>query len=243
MDQLTVTAASGMRSRMEALDLLANNLANAGTTGYKADREFYGLYSSAEADTQTTLPNVERNWTDFSQGIVKDTGNPLDVALSGRGFLAADSPSGPLYTRSGTLRLSATGVLQTAEGYALRANTPTQHIQAAVGGGAIQIQKDGSVIQDGQTLGILTLADWSRPEVLEKQGGSYFRLVDKNQGPSAPAGLEILQGKLEGSNSGPAEAAVQLVGVLRQFEMLQKAVSIGAEMNKKAVEDVARVTA
>jgi len=228
---------------MEALDLLANNIANASTNGYKADREFYGLYSSAESDSQTTLPNVERNWTDFGQGIVKDTGNTLDVALSGRGFLTADSPTGPLYTRSGNLRLSTTGVLQTSEGYPLRANTPTQHIQASVGGGLLEIQKDGSVIQDGQTLGVLTLADWQKPEVLEKQGGSYFRLVDPKQTPSAPSGLEVLQGKLEGSNAGPAESAVQLVGVLRQFEMLQKAVALGAEMNKKAVEDVARVSA
>ena len=81
MDQLTATAASGMRSRLEALDLLANNISNSGTAGYKSDREFYNLYASAESDSQTTLPNVERNWTDFSQGVVKETGNPLDVAL------------------------------------------------------------------------------------------------------------------------------------------------------------------
>src|SRR5260370_4306311 len=103
MDQLTATAASGMRSRIESLDLLANNISNASTAGYKSDREFYGLYTSAEADTQATLPNIERNWTDFSQGMVKDTGNPLDVALSGRGFLTPDSPTGTLSTRNGSL--------------------------------------------------------------------------------------------------------------------------------------------
>lgn len=97
------------------------------------------------------------------------------------------------------------------------------------------------MVQDGQILGILTLADWPKMDALEKQGGTYFRLVDSNVKPTAPSGLEVLQGKLEGSNAGPAEAAVQLVGVLRQFEMLQKAVSLGAEMNKKAVEDVAHV--
>src|SRR5438105_10006917 len=99
MDQLTATAAGGMRSRLEALDLLANNISNSGTAGYKADREFYNLYVSADADSDTTLPNIERNWIDFSQGMVKDTGNPLDVALSGHGFLTADSPGGALYTR------------------------------------------------------------------------------------------------------------------------------------------------
>jgi len=243
MDQLTATAASGMRSRLEALDLLANNISNSATAGYKSDREFYNLYSSADADSQTTLPNVERNWTDFSQGTVKDTGNPLDVALSGRGFLAADSPRGILYTRNGSLRLSQAGVLETGDGYPVRANTPSGHIQARLDAGTLQIQRDGAVVQDGQTLGTLTLSDWTKPEALEKQGGTYFRLADASLQPEAAKNVQILQGKLEGSNSGPAEAAVQLVGVLRQFEMLQKAISLGAEMNRKAVEDVARVTA
>jgi flagellar basal-body rod protein FlgF len=245
MDQLTATAASGMRSRIESLDLLANNISNASTAGYKSDREFYGLYTSAEADTQVTLPNIERNWTDFSQGMVKDTGNPLDVALSGRGFLTADSPAGPLYTRNGSLRFSKTGVLETADGYPLRANTPTGHIQAQLGAGAgnLKIGKDGAVMQDGQALGNLTLADWTKPEAIEKQGGTYFRLTDPTLKPSDPTAVEVLQGKLENSNSGPAEAAIQLVGVLRQFEMLQKAVGMAAEMNKKAVEDVARISA
>jgi flagellar basal-body rod protein FlgF len=245
MDQLTATAASGMRSRIEALDLLANNISNAGASGFKSDREFYGLYTSADADTQSTMSNIDRNWIDFSQGVVKDTGNPLDVALAGRGFLTADSPAGPLYTRNGSLRLSSAGVLETAEGYPLHADTPTGHIQAQVGTGigSLQIQKDGAVSQDGQILGNLTLADWQKPEVLEKQGGAYFRLTDLNSKPIAPVGMELLQGKLEGSNAGPSETAVQLIGVLRQFEMLQKAIGMAAEMNKKAVEDVARVTA
>jgi flagellar basal-body rod protein FlgF len=244
MDQLTATAASGMRSRLEALDLLANNISNASTAGYKSDREFYNLYVSSEADTQTTLPNVERNWTDFSQGTLKDTGNPLDVALAGRGFLTADSPNGALYTRNGALRLSSKGVLETAEGYPLRANTPSGHIQAQLGAaaGPLQIQKDGSVLQGGRLLGSLTLADWPKPEALEKQSGAYFRLTDSTLKPGTAIGVEVMQGKLEDSNSGPAESAVRLVGVMRQFEMLQKAVSLGAEMNRKAVEDVARVT-
>jgi flagellar basal-body rod protein FlgF len=244
MDQLTATAASGMRSRIEALDLLANNISNTGTTGYKADREFYNLYTGAEAESQTTLPNVERNWIDFSQGMLKETGNPFDVGLAGRGFLSADSPNGILYTRNGSLRLSPAGVLVTADGYRVSANTPNGRIQATSGAeaGTLVIQKDGSVLQGGQLLGQLTLTDWPKPETLEKQGGTYFRLVDSTLRPVAATGVEVYQGRLESSNTGPADAAVRLVGVLRQFEMLQKAVNLGAEMNRRAVEDVARLT-
>jgi flagellar basal-body rod protein FlgF len=245
MDQLTTTAASGMRSRIEALDLLANNISNSGTAGYKSDREFYNLYVSADADSQSTMPNIERNWIDYSQGLVKPTGNPLDVALAGKGFLSADSPGGTLYTRNGSLKLSTAGVLETSDGYPLRANTPTGHIQAQPepAAGPLQIQKDGSVVQDGQTLGVLTLADWPKQDMLEKQSGLYFRLADPKLQPSSPTGVEVLQGQLESSNASPSESAVRLVGVLRQFESLQKALSLGAEMNKKAVEDVARLGA
>jgi len=245
MDQLTATAASGMRSRIESLDLLANNIANASTAGFKSDREFYNLYVGSESDSQSTMPEIQRNWVDFSQGLLKDTGNPLDIAISGKGFLTADSPNGPLYTRNGALKLSTTGVLETAEGYAVRANTPTGRIQAQVGGGAgpLQIQKDGTVIQDGQALGALILTDWPQPNALEKQSKTYFRLTDPKLQGSTPSGSEVEQGRLESSNASPAESAVQLVGVLRQFEALQRAIALGAQMNQKAVEDVARIGA
>src|SRR3954451_1263983 len=86
MDSMTAIAASGLRARMESLDLLANNIANASTGGYKADREFYGLYRAPEGDSDSTMPLIERHWIDPSQGTLHGTGNPLDVALSGRGF-------------------------------------------------------------------------------------------------------------------------------------------------------------
>ncbi len=87
-------AASGMRSRMESLDLLANNIANASTGGYKADREFYSLY--AEEENTATMPVIQKPYTDLSQGVLQTTGNPLDLAISGQGFFTVQGPSGPL---------------------------------------------------------------------------------------------------------------------------------------------------
>src|SRR5688572_31326616 len=106
MDPLTSAAASGMRARLESLDMLANNLANASSAGYKLDREFYSLYAAAEAqadngsDTQV-LPLIDRPWTDFSQGVLQPTAKPLDIALQGKGFFVVSGTSGPLYTRAG----------------------------------------------------------------------------------------------------------------------------------------------
>lgn len=241
---MTAIAASGMRARMESLDLLANNVANASTGGYKADREFYGLYvsSAAEADPEGAgagaMPVVERPWTDLSQGVIESTGNPLDVALSGKGFLAVEGPSGPLYTRNGSLRAAPDGRLVTADGYAVRgAAGAAITVQSST---PVEIAADGTVSQNGNAVGQLEVVDFTDPSGLVKQGNTYFR-ANPSQQPAAVSGTTVQQGQLEASNSGTAEAAVRLVGIMRQFEMLQKAASLGADMSKQAIEQVAKV--
>jgi flagellar basal-body rod protein FlgF len=244
MDPLTATAASVLRARMESLDLLANNVANASTGGYKADREFYSLYVAPEAqdnDPNSTMPVIQKPWVDLSQGDVHGTGNPLDVALTGRGFFSVQGPGGSLYTRNGSFRLAADGKLVTSDGYAVQTSKGAPlTLQAAR---PIEISSDGTVRQDGAVIGQLAVVDFTSTAGLSKQGGNYFRLT----GPTAPApsatasGTVVEQGKLESSNSGAAEAAVRLIGVMRQFEMLQKAVALGNDMNRRAVEEVAKV--
>jgi flagellar basal body rod protein FlgG len=242
MDPLTASAASGLRARMESLDLLANNVANASTGGYKADREFYSLYVAPEAqdsDSPTTMPVIEKPWTDLSQGVLTNTGNALDVALNGKGFFAVTGPNGPLYTRNGGFRLAANGKIVTAEGYPVRDSA----------GGAltaqsslpIEISTDGTLQQNGQAIGKLDIADFTSTAGLAKQGSNYFRLTDPSVKPSLPTDTSVEQGKLEASNTGTAESAVRMVSIMRQFEMLQKAVLIGNDMTKQAIEQVARV--
>ena len=93
MDPLTSAAASGLQARMDSLDLLANNLSNTSASGYKADREFYSTYLAPEAINSPDpavgdSPVVGRQWTDFSQGSLTNTGNPTDLALAGPGFFS-----------------------------------------------------------------------------------------------------------------------------------------------------------
>lgn len=113
MDSVSVMAASGLHSRMQALDLVANNLANSTTGGFKLDQEFYSLFTAAGGESgegaPPTLPLIQKQWTDFSQGVLTPTGNSLDLALSGKGFFALKGPSGSLYTRNGSFELSSAG--------------------------------------------------------------------------------------------------------------------------------------
>src|ERR1051326_6096104 len=104
MDSISISASSGMRARMESLELLANNLANVETGGFKADREFYSLYTSADASSDprtgdvATLPVIQSHWTDHSQGVLRNTGNSLDFAVDGQGLFAVDTVKGLRYT-------------------------------------------------------------------------------------------------------------------------------------------------
>ena len=245
MDALTISAASGLRSRMDSLEMLANNLANATTGGFKTDREFYSLYSSPEAEdpsaavTTGTLPVVQKRWTDFSQGLLLPTGNQLDFALQGKGFFVAQSSSGPVYTRNGNFRLAGGGQLVTAEGYPLQlTNGRKLQVDPAQ---PLVVSTDGTLMQDGQSLGTLQIVNFAEPSALSKLGNNYFQNPDPKIKPGAAPAIEVHQSKLEGSNVSVAESAVRLVGIMRQFEMLQKAISLATDMNRSAVEEVAKV--
>jgi flagellar basal-body rod protein FlgF len=242
MDPMTATAASGLRARMESLELLANNTANSSTEGYKADREFYTLYiapEAAEVDGSATMPLIERPWIDLSQGNLHVTGNPLDLALSGKGFFGVNGPTGALYTRNGSFQVSAAGTLVTTDGYPVR-STGGQPIpvNASI---PIEVAADGTVRQGGNPVGQIEIMDFATSAGLAKQGNNYLRATDPSNGPVAARAATVGQGRLEASNAVAGESAVRLVSVMRQFEMLQKAVSLGAEMNRRAVEEVAKV--
>jgi flagellar basal-body rod protein FlgF len=235
MDPLLISAASGMKARTDSLDMLANNMANSGTSGFKADREFYNLY-------EQSLPTVERQYTDFSQGQFLQTGNSLNAALNGKGFFALNSPSGIVYTRAGTFRVSTpANQLETAEGYTLRNVIDNGEPITVDPLQKVEIAKDGTVSQGGQTLGQIEIAQLASPsDSLKKLGSTYFALIDKNAATPVATDTEILQGQLEQSNVPVGESAVKLVSIMRQFEMMQKAINIGTEMNKQAITEVAK---
>lgn len=243
MDPLTITAASGMRARMESLDMLGNNIANAETGGYKTDREFYSLYASADAmeagsADPATLPVIEKAYTDYSQGTMRPTSNPLDLALHGKGFFAVDSPSGVAYTRNGSFQLNAAGALITSEGYAVR-STSGQPITLNPSL-PVLVAADGTITQSGQAVSKLAVVDFADQAKLVKQGNTLFR-ADNSKTKPVPSTASVEQGRLESSNVGSSESVVRLVSVMRQFDMLQKATHIGQTMTSKAISEVAKV--
>ncbi len=242
MDQISVLAAAGMQSRMQSLDLVANNLANSSTGGYKTDGEFFTLFTSEAAGENesgpSAVPMIQRQWTDFAQGLLEPTNNPLDLGISGKGFYVVQGPSGPLYTRNGNFRFSTTGALVTSEGYSLlqqggqpfRANTAQPLV----------VSRDGEITQSGGSIGRIQISDFRNPAGLTKYGSNYF-VNTTGEEPVDATGTQIYQGKIETSNVSASHGAVRIVGLSRQFEMMQKAIMISNDMGKKAIEEVAKV--
>lgn len=225
-----------MRARMESLDMLANNIANSGTVGFKTDKEFYSLY-------QQELPVIQKQWTDFSQGTLTPTGNPLDLGLSGNGFFALNSPKGTVYTRGGQFQISKSNQLQTADGYTLRDVLNNGQPITVDPSQPVDIAKDGTVQQSGETVGQIEIGGIDNPaQALSKLGSSYFVFSTQPAQTTPDPATEIHQGTLEQSNVPVADAAVRLVSIMRQFEMLQKAMTVGADMDKQATEQVAKVS-
>jgi flagellar basal-body rod protein FlgF len=242
MDQISVMAAAGMQARMQSLDLVANNLANSSTGGYKSDGEFYTLFSSEsageDASGPSSVPMIQRQWTDFAQGLLEPTNNPLDFGLSGKGFFVVQGPSGPLYTRNGNFRFSNTGALITNEGYPLlQQNGQPFKANTAL---PLEVSREGEVTQSGKSLGHIKLSEFQNPAGLTKYGANYFTNTT-GQDPVDATGAQTYQGKIEASNVSASHGAVRIVGLSRQFEMMQKAITISNDMNKQAIEEVAKV--
>lgn len=233
MDPILIAAAGGMRSRMASLDMLANNLSNADTSGFKADRELTDLF-----DAQ--VPDAARHWTDYSQGALEPTGNPLDLALNGDGFFALNGPSGVVYSRSGSFRPDRTGVLTSLAGLPVRnaLDGSAIHIKEA---SPVDISGDGTVTQDGGIVGKLSVVKVGSANTSFRKAGSSIFAASGEELAVEPSDAEVRHGVLERSNVSVADSSVRLVGVMRQFEMLQRAAATSSEMDKHATEEVARV--
>ena len=235
MDSGLYAAYTGLMSRTQALDTAANNLANAGTNGFRAQRDYFrgvfagGLDRENPADSQVGesvngFGVLGGNRLDMGQGQLARTGNPLDLALEGQGFFALQTKSGISYTRDGAFSRSSTGVLQSSRGeLVLDVNqkpitipTGTIHVTPD---GSISVSATGGNVIVGQ-VGVFDFTDESN---LIADGTNRFSAG--NAKPVAANAL-VQQGAIEGANEDAIHGTMQLVLVQRQAEMMQKALSV-----------------
>jgi flagellar basal-body rod protein FlgF len=251
MDSGLYAAYTGLMARTQALDTAANNLANAGTNGYRAQRDYFrgvfagGLDRDNPADSQVSqtvngFGVLGGNRLDLAQGQRASTGNPLDLAIEGQGFFALQTKNGITYTRDGAFSRSSTGVLQTSRGEPV---LDTQQQPITISTGATHITPDGSIsvsTTDGSVIvGQVGIFDFADKSALIAEGTNRFSAGDAK--PVA-ADASIEQGSVEGANEDAIHGTMQLVLVQRQAEMMQKALSVfNNDFDKTAAEDLPRV--
>jgi len=239
----------GLRS-MRQLDVLANNLANVNTTGFKADRVHFELTSPTKdgamgegerklaASFVTGLGEV----TDYSQGMVRDTGNPTDFALRGEdGFFQLLAPEGaqggPILTRDGTFFLDPEGFLTAGDGFLVQ-GADGEPIKVS-GGGELVADHEGKLTLDGTAIGQLAIVDVADRTQLAKTGGGRWQAPPDTE--VAPAAAEVLQGQLETSNVEPIHALTELIAITRYYEAFQKNLEASSKLDEALNNQVGRI--
>jgi flagellar basal-body rod protein FlgF len=237
------TAYSGMKAQSDALDILANNLANVNTTGFKEEKAFFTVLQQAVHGMDEGNPlseAINRHVTVYSningkEGVQTPTKRDLDVAIEGDGFLVAETQRGIRYTRNGNLHMNSQGVLITADGYPI---LDVDEKKITLGPGKINIGENGNVQMDGRTLARLKVVRFEDAGSMIKEGNSMYA-APKGRVSELEADAKIKAGFLEGSNVNPVEAVVKMITILRNFEAMQKSITmINQDINKKAIEQL-----
>jgi|SRR5581483_7713566 len=247
MNRAIYAAASGGVAALARLDAVAQNLANVSTAGYKAERVVFRVRSLGTSGPDNLDPVLRETAAqagepltirDFSQGPIRPSGNPLDVALAGEGFFAVATPRGERYTRQGTFTRDAEGFLVTQHGE--RVEGDNGDIQ--IGAGDVTIAEDGTVTSDGAAVGRLKVVRFANQATLAPEGTALFSAPPGNVAtPLDASAVQLHPQAIEGANIDPVAGMVELVDVSRGFEAYMQATRRLDEVANHAITDVGRV--
>ena len=237
-------AVSGAVAQQRALDVTANNVANANTTGFRADRvafrEALADASGGDEPAPDSLRFVHVSQVEASQeaGALRQTGGTFDLALEGDGWFSLETPAGERYTRSGQFSVDGEGVLRGVDGspvlaWAGEPGGAVQEMRIPPDAGEVTIGLDGSVSADGNVAGRVAIRRFDEG-ALQKEGDTRFVA----EGNGAPAEASVLQGYLESSNINAVAGMNELITVSRSFEAFQKIIDTFQQMDQRTARDL-----
>jgi flagellar basal-body rod protein FlgF len=245
MDSGYYAACTALAARTQALDTIANNLANANTAGYRSEHNVFSSVMAAAADnTDSGLSNAVNNFgimsgttLDLSQGALQKTGNPLDLAIQGSAFFEVKTANGTMYTRNGSFQVSPKGQLITQAGdLVMGAGGPISILP-----GPVSIAADGTISSNGAVSGKLQLVDFPAGTQITSQGGTYYSAPPNTA--TAATGSSVQQGSLENSNVNPILGMVELITAQRSAEGMQRALSLfSTDMDKTATQELPKIS-
>ena len=225
----TLTRQSGLLREMQ---VVANNIANASTTGYRGGGLVFSEYIKGEGTGAVSMGHAGARMTELTQGPLTQTGGTFDFAIEGDGFFLVDTPGGPKLTRAGVFSPNGEGLLSTPDGY-LVLDTEEAPIFIPAAAESIHVASDGTISTDGQPLGQLGVFLPNNPQAMFREKGVRFDAPDGYEG--APE-ARVLQGVLEGSNVNAIEQITRMIEVQRAYEMGQSFLETEDERVRAAVK-------
>lgn len=238
METALHVALSGQMALQRRLDTIANNVANSSTPGFRAENITFDTVMSLGARTPIAFAKPGAATFSSAAGPLTQTGNPLDLAIVGDGFLAVQSPQGTAYTRDGRLQIGPSGTIETISGAAVL-DAGGSPLQASPSRGPLQIARNGTVSQDGNRIGVIGLFRLAPGSTIARHEGAAFA-ADKPAEPVVDFTANgIVQGHVEGSNANPVLEMTRLITVSRTFEQL----SASIDQSDRRLSDAIRTLA
>ena len=234
------SALAGAIAQERTLEVVANNLANVNTTGFKGDTVAFSEMTQKQNGAQPgamRFVSLDRIQVDGSAGGVQQTGNPLDLALEGDAYFAVQGPGGERYTRAGSFTTDGEGTIRTHGGYEVLGESGTLSIPQ--GTKTVKVGSDGTVHADGQEIGKLKLVSFANTQGLVREGLTMFS-ASSGGAPPEPAQVGVAQGYLENSNVNPVMGMTELITVNRTFEALQKVIDTYKQLDERTARDLGK---
>ncbi|MBI1686082.1 flagellar basal-body rod protein FlgF [Caulobacter hibisci] len=244
MDNALYVGLSRQMTLRRELDIVANNIANANTTGFKVEDLMVRTEAAKPARTAGGPAPIkfvldDGVVRDFKPGALNQTGGTFDLALENQGFFKVSTAEGERYTRDGRFTTNPEGVLTTQQGAPVLDDGGGQ-ITVDPQLGAVTIGRDGIVSQGSARVGKIGVARFSDLSSLRKQGDNLYRNAG-NETPQSATDAVIHQGMLEGSNVQPVQQITKLIEVSRAYESIAKMMDQTAELSRSAVERMGKV--
>ncbi len=244
MDNALYVGLSRQMTLRREMDIVANNIANMDTTGFKVESLMVETEPMAPAHTAGAPRPVkfviDRSvGRDFGQGVLRATGATFDLGIQGEGFFRVGTAAGEQYTRDGRFHMDEAGRLVTEDGAALL-DEGGGDITIDPKLGPVTIAKDGTVSQGNERLGKVGLAKFDQLSVLEKVGENRYR-NSSNAQPQAATESVIQQGMLEGSNVKPIAEITRMIEVTRAYESMAKMMDANAELSRRSIERMGKL--
>ena len=240
MENAVYIGLSQQMAMRRQLDVIANNLANVNTPAFRSEKVLFEEYLQRTPGGKQPLSfvldyGVLRN---TAEGELKTTGNPLDVALSGKGFLVVDTPEGQRYTRDGHLRVSDTGQLTTADGTAVL-DDRGKPIKTSATDGPLTIAADGTISNGSGRIARLDVVQFENEQAMQKAGSGLYSTDE----PAKPAtGTKVMQGMIESSNVLPIVEVTKMLELQRLYESTQQLLNIDQNRQRKIIQSLAKVS-